>query len=125
MTTLIIIINDIIFADFIYKFVSLKIISNAIKHTSNENRKILCSVGIFEDIVRITISDNGVGIDAENLQRIFSPFSLIETKYSVVGTGIGMFLSREIIKQHNGTLTAQNKEKNQGAVFTIEIPRTL
>jgi signal transduction histidine kinase len=101
------------------------LVSNAIKYTSNHDRKIIMSVGAYPKVVRVTISDNGVGIEPENLERIFTPFSSMETKYSVVGTGIGMFLSREIIEKHQGTLTAQNKEHNKGAIFIIELPRKI
>ncbi|MFX0052319.1 MAG: sensor histidine kinase, partial [Candidatus Hermodarchaeota archaeon] len=99
------------------------LVSNAIKYTSNYDRKIIMSVGSYPKVVRITISDNGVGIEPENLERIFSPFSSMETKYTVVGTGIGMFISREIVEKHQGTLTAQNKELDNGAIFIIELPR--
>ncbi|MFX0172669.1 MAG: sensor histidine kinase, partial [Candidatus Hodarchaeota archaeon] len=99
------------------------LVSNAIKYTSNYDRKIIMSVGTYSKVVRITISDNGVGIEPENLERIFTPFSSMETKYTVVGTGIGMFLSREIVEKHQGTLTAQNKEHDKGAIFIIELPR--
>ncbi len=63
----------------------------------------------------ITISDNGRGISPENMDLIFTPF--FTTKES--GTGIGLSLSRQIMRLHGGTLTAASKE-GEGACFTLK-----
>ncbi len=67
--------------------------------------------------LEITVSDTGPGIPPEHLERIFRPF--YTTKRS--GTGLGLSLSRRIISQHGGTLTAQS-EIGHGSRFTIRIP---
>jgi signal transduction histidine kinase len=66
----------------------------------------------------IEIKDNGAGIPAADLQRIFIPF--FTTKAS--GHGVGLALAHRVITQHGGTLTAENG-KNGGAVFTVRLPR--
>lgn len=63
----------------------------------------------------ITISDNGRGISPENMDLIFTPF--FTTKES--GTGIGLSLSRQIMRLHGGTLTATSKE-GEGATFMMK-----
>ncbi len=65
----------------------------------------------------ITVKDNGPGILPENLNEIFTPF--FTTKES--GTGIGLSLSKQIIRNHGGTLTVQSKV-NEETNFTIELP---
>lgn len=63
---------------------------------------------------QVFISDNGPGIDDETLPRIFVPFFTTKPK----GTGIGLSLSRQIMKIHNGTIKVQTSEK--GSVFLME-----
>ncbi|MFX1517111.1 MAG: PAS domain S-box protein [Promethearchaeota archaeon] len=79
------------------------LINNAMKHTPKETRKIEMNVEISPELIRIAVSDNGAGIESSNLEMIFEPFVSIETKYSVVGAGIGLYLSRKIVESHGGT----------------------
>jgi len=65
------------------------------------------------------ISDNGVGMDAETLEKIFTP--LFSSKGSK-GTGLGLFISNTIIGQHGGTIKV-NSTPGQGTLFQIEIPQ--
>ena len=101
------------------------VISNAIKHTPKDRREIIVSTEILADKVRILIKDNGAGIASEHLETIFEQFITIPTDYTATGTGIGLYLSREIIKAHDGTITAQSKGKGEGSTFIIELPRKL
>ena len=67
--------------------------------------------------IELAISDTGVGIPPEHLDRIFRPF--YTTKRG--GTGLGLSLCRRIISQHGGTLTVESKMK-QGSRFLIRLP---
>lgn len=67
--------------------------------------------------LRIQIRDNGCGIPAERLDKIFIPFVTFKTG----GTGLGLPLSRRIIEAHNGTLRVKSS-LDTGTVFTILIP---
>ncbi|WP_414752490.1 PAS domain-containing protein [Anabaena sp. CCY 9910] len=70
--------------------------------------------------VRVTISDNGVGIPQEILSKLFDPF--FTTKSVGKGTGLGLSISYQIVvDRHNGKLTC-NSTPGQGAEFIIEIP---
>ncbi|MBD2252899.1 PAS domain-containing protein [Nostoc parmelioides] len=70
--------------------------------------------------VRITISDNGVGIPPEILSKLFDPF--FTTKSVGKGTGLGLSISYQIVvDRHNGKLTC-NSIPGEGAEFVIEIP---
>lgn len=66
-------------------------------------------------IVSITVADNGPGIDPETITRIFIPFFTTKEK----GTGIGLSLSRQIMKLHNGSIRV-NSTPGAGSEFTIE-----
>ncbi|UCG00939.1 MAG: PAS domain S-box protein [Candidatus Heimdallarchaeota archaeon] len=98
------------------------LIDNSIKHSSNEKLHIDMRVHTFPHSVRITITDQGAGIEPQNLERIFEPFVSLNTRYSVKGAGIGLYLCRVIVQQHNGTISAQSEGHDQGTTITIELP---
>ncbi len=79
---------------------------------------------ILANSILIKIIDNGAGIDQKNLKLIFEQFVSIETKYSVTGTGIGLYVSQKIIEAHKGTIIAQSEGLGQGSTFTIELSRS-
>lgn len=97
------------------------ILNNAIKNTHSKQRKIIMTVKDQPSDVEIVITDNGAGIDPSNIERIFAQFVSIETEYSVTGTGIGLFLSREIITAHGGTIAAHSDGVGHGSQFIITI----
>ncbi len=69
--------------------------------------------------VRTTLSDDGPGIPAENLWRIFTPF--FTTKAPGKGTGLGLSICHGIITAHDGRIYAES-EVGQGATFVVELP---
>lgn len=73
--------------------------------------------GVGQDI-HLTMADNGCGIRAEHLKRIFEPF--FTTKESV-GTGLGLWITQELVRKHNGSIRVRSS-KGKGAVFRISIP---
>lgn len=99
------------------------IMNNAIKNTHPDHRKIEMTVIDRPSDIRIIITDNGAGIDPSNLTRIFDQFVSIETEYSATGTGIGLFLSREIMDAHGGTITAHSEGLNCGSKFIISLSK--
>src|SRR5208337_1953369 len=71
--------------------------------------------------VWIRFQDDGPGISAENLAKIFNPF--FTTKPVGKGTGLGLSLSYGIIQEHGGSITAESKV-GQGTTFIIDLPVT-
>jgi len=98
--------------------VIINIVKNAAQSPLNgESKKIKVSIGAtIKDKIEIKIWNNGRAIDKENLDRIFIPF--FTTKES--GAGIGLYVSRQIVNLHNGSLTVVSNE-NSGTVFNISI----
>jgi signal transduction histidine kinase len=74
--------------------------------------------------VEIEFSDNGIGIPKEEIKIIFQKFHRIYDKDipNVKGTGLGLYVVREIIKNHKGKVTAYSQGKGKGAMFKIELP---
>lgn len=99
------------------------IIDNAVKHTCETQRSIKIEITTpFPHKIRISVNDNGAGIDPNDLERIFEPFVSIKTKYSPLGSGIGLYLTRSIIERLGGTIKALSKGKDQGSTFIIDLP---
>ena len=69
--------------------------------------------------VRIEVADDGPGIPRDALARIFTPF--FTTKAVGKGMGLGLTITRQVIKQHGGTLEVDSTP-GQGTTFTIRIP---
>ncbi|MCP4426099.1 MAG: PAS domain S-box protein [Chloroflexi bacterium] len=68
----------------------------------------------------ISVQDTGMGIAPKIMDKIFNPF--FTTKPSGKGTGLGLYLARQIVEQHNGRIWAKNNP-DDGATFTVVIPR--
>ncbi len=71
------------------------------------------------ETVTIEISDTGVGIPEENMDKIFDPF--YTTKQTGKGTGLGLAVTYGIVKRHNGTISVKSTV-NEGTTFTIKLP---
>jgi signal transduction histidine kinase len=69
--------------------------------------------------VRIEIEDTGPGVPAELAPNIFAPF--VTTKSQTSGTGLGLYISRQIVAEHGGTLELV-QAPGRGAVFRVELP---
>jgi signal transduction histidine kinase/CheY-like chemotaxis protein len=69
--------------------------------------------------VRITVQDNGPGIQEKNLSKVFDPF--FTTKEVGKGTGLGLSLCYGIVKEHGGSIVVRSK-LGEGAAFTIDLP---
>jgi len=69
--------------------------------------------------VEISVQDSGVGIAPEDLPQVFEPF--FTSPASGAGTGLGLYLSKNIIEMHQGTLSVVS-EKLRGSRFTITLP---
>ena len=99
--------------------VFLNILDNAI-HSIENNGEIVISTFDDGDCVRISIKDNGKGMDVKVLSRIFEPF--YTTKKIGEGTGLGLSISYGIIENHGGKIKALS-EPGKGSEFIITLPK--
>ena len=88
---------------------------------SPEASEITVSVKEFELFACISVEDNGIGIPEDELPRIFGRFYRGRNVAEQSGVGIGLYLSRQIIEEQGGYITAESS--GSGAVFKIYLPR--
>lgn len=100
------------------KQVFINVIDNAVKYTESGGQ-VLISQTIEEACVRISVADTGVGIPAQDIDRIKEKF--YKANKTVRGSGIGLAVADEIIKQHQGLLFVESTE-GVGTTVTIVLP---
>lgn len=103
-----------------FKHLFLNLISNSIDAFNEkeiQNRKITIKSYLNRDDGTIEFEDNANGIPEKVIANIFKPN--ITTKAEGKGTGIGLYMSSQIVEKHNGTIRVKNA--NQGALFTINL----
>ncbi len=91
------------------------------KNMPNNNPTVWVSTKKEDDKVVIRVRDNGPGIPQKVLDKIFQPF--FTTKPTGQGTGLGLSLSYDIVKAHDGELKVETKE-GEGSTFIIQLPGT-
>jgi len=96
------------------------VLDNAIKYTP-ERGTISVSDKISLNQYVITISDSGMGIPKNIIQRIFDPFFRGDGARQTNGAGLGLALSKKIIESHRGTISVKSEE-NKGTSVTITLP---
>jgi two-component system NtrC family sensor kinase len=101
--------------------VFLNIINNARQAIEAHRPKgtIWVTTETMDRMVRVLFRDDGPGISAENISKIFNPF--FTTKEVGKGTGLGLSLSYGIIKEHGGSINVHS-QPGAGATFTLELP---
>ena len=75
-----------------------------------------------DDSIAIEVSDNGVGIAPEDLERIFDPF--FTTKGPDEGTGLGLMICHRVVAEHSGSIEVKSTQ-GDGATFLVRLPRSL
>ncbi len=102
------------------KQVFMNVLKNSIEAMTNDRKhKLRIEVGSLKDEVEVKVIDNGVGIEKENLKKIKNPF--FSTKQN--GTGLGVFLSSEIVKAHNGKIDFISDEN--GTTVVVVFPKDM
>ncbi len=105
----------------LWERIVLNLVSNAFKYSAEGE----INVGVYEagTAVRVSVTDTGVGIPADQLDKIFDRFHRIENSggRSLEGTGIGLAMVRELVALHGGAITVES-DFGKGSTFTVTIP---
>jgi len=72
----------------------------------------------------VSITDTGIGIRSEDLERIFEPFEQVDSSLDkrYQGTGLGLSLTKNLVKLHGGIIAAWSAGDGKGSIFTFTIP---
>ncbi len=100
-----------------FKRAILNILLNAIdalSRVSDRQRQLAVELTQRGNKISIVVADNGIGMDAEERERIFTPYFTTKKQ----GTGLGLYIAQKIIKDHQGTITIETT-KNQGTTFVL------
>lgn len=99
------------------------LITNAMKYSS-ENKDIIIRVGKEKEYAVVSVQDFGIGIAKEQQKKIFDRLYQVtgNTEKTFPGLGMGLYISREIIKRHKGAIWVES-EKGKGSIFYFRLPR--
>jgi len=96
------------------------LISNAVKYSPNAP-DIHVRARADEKTVEISISDSGIGMDADDLPKLFQPYYRARSATGIAGTGIGLNVVKQVVELHGGTVEVTS-ELGRGTTFTILLP---
>jgi len=96
------------------------LLDNAIKFTPSGEIKITMNEDYSTNKIIIRIRDTGTGIDKDIYSKLFQKF----TTRSMKGTGLGLYISKNIVEAHGGEIIAENNEGGPGATFSFSLPLT-
>lgn len=104
------------------KTVILNLINNAVKFTGKGGMISVCAV-VTGNFSEITVSDTGIGIPPERLEKMFSLDNSVSTPgtFNEKGTGLGLIISKEFVEKNGGTIRVDS-EPGKGSRFTFSVP---
>ena len=114
-----------VFADHdMVKLIFRNLISNALKFTSKDGQ-IVVSAYETPEAVEFWVSDTGIGIAPDVLEKLFQIEYHVSTRGTAkeVGTGLGLLLCKEFVEKNKGRIWAES-ENTQGAVFKVSLPKS-
>ena len=95
------------------------IVVNACKYSDSHRAKV--KLHVHENVITISIEDEGKGIPDSEFDKIFQPFYRVDNKNINQGFGLGLPLADQIIRLHKGRIWVKS-EINKGTVFSIALP---
>ncbi len=118
---------DVIVGDEVrIKQIMYNLLSNGIKFTEDGGR-VEVSSRLVGEVLHISVSDTGIGIDKDYQEIIFSEFQQVDGSYSRKheGTGLGLSLTRKLVDLHGGQVWMESEGMGMGSVFTFTLPHAL
>ncbi|MBB1283536.1 PAS domain S-box protein [Flavisolibacter sp. BT320] len=106
-------------------FMLKNLIGNGIKFQKNNNKPLIRIGFITEDAyIKLTITDNGIGIHPDYHKKIFEMFKRLHSRTEYEGTGMGLAICKKIMEKHGGKITVAS-EPGRGSIFTCWFPLAL
>ncbi|HET9014432.1 MAG TPA: ATP-binding protein [Thermomicrobiaceae bacterium] len=96
------------------------LLTNALKY-SDATQSVHVSVAAETEAAVLTVRDRGIGIAADDRERIFQPFARAAAGSHLPGTGLGLYISRRIVERHGGVIGVES-EPGKGSTFAVRLP---
>ena len=100
------------------------LVANAIQHTGVDGKVIISAVRV-NDVVQISVRDNGIGIPSEHLAHLFDRFYRVDksrSRRAGGGSGIGLTIAKHFVEAMGGRIWAESDGESKGSVFTFTLP---
>ncbi|HYO68834.1 MAG TPA: ATP-binding protein, partial [Archangium sp.] len=100
------------------------LVSNAVRY-SPQGGTVHVSFHLSPEAVELQVRDQGIGIPSESIALLFQPFARASnaTARHFGGLGLGLFICREIVQRHGGTIWAESPGAQLGSCFHVRLPR--
>lgn len=107
------------------KQVLINLIGNSLKFTPKDG-SITVSYYLKDSMVFVSIKDTGIGIKPEDMEKLFKKFNMVGgsslTKQAGQGSGLGLYLSKNLVELHKGKIWVESEGEGKGTVFTFTLP---
>jgi PAS domain S-box-containing protein len=97
------------------------LLTNAAKYGAS--KPVLVSISREENLARLMVKDQGIGIARENQERIFQRFERAISANEISGLGLGLYIVKQIVDMHGGSIRVES-ELNKGSTFIVDLPLT-
>lgn len=97
------------------------LVSNGIKY-SPEGGEVTVTVSEAEGQARVRVVDSGIGLQPQELDEVFAPYTRTAAARQIRGLGLGLYICRAIIEAHGGTIRAESGGRGKGAAFIFTLP---
>jgi signal transduction histidine kinase len=99
------------------------LVSNAIKYSPGGG-PVTIAVGAADGMVRLSVTDHGLGLPPEELARVFERFHRLqdEARRQIPGTGLGLYITRRLVELQEGRIWAESAGPGRGSTFHVELP---
>jgi len=106
-----------------FKQILVNLLNNAVKFNKPEGGTVIVSVKKEGDVVKFSVSDTGIGIKEEDMERLFNTFEQLDSgiSRSYGGTGLGLAISKKLVELMGGSIMVESKY-GEGSTFTFLLP---
>ena len=106
------------------KQIIYNLLSNAVKFTPDGGFVSVATKVNGNNEIKISVSDTGIGVKPDNLDRIFLPFEQVDNSNdkNIIGTGLGLSLTKQLVELHSGKIWAESDGEGCGTTFNFTLP---